>query len=46
MAYTFLLAQGKPVGKSLVEPDFVETATDVLAKATALKKQFLLHWTT
>jgi phosphoglycerate kinase len=42
MAYTFLLAQGKPTGKSLVEPDFVQTAKDVLAKAAALKKQFIL----
>jgi phosphoglycerate kinase len=42
MAYTFLLAQGKPVGKSLVEPDFVQTAKDVLAKAAKLNKTFLL----
>src|SRR5262249_472913 len=42
MAYTFLLAQGKSAGKSLVEPDFVKTANDVLAKAASLKKQFLL----
>jgi phosphoglycerate kinase len=42
MAYTFLLAQGKPVGKSLVEPDKVELAKGILAKAAALKKQFIL----
>jgi phosphoglycerate kinase len=42
MAYTFLLAQGKPTGKSLIEPDFVQTAKDVLAKAAKLNKQFLL----
>jgi len=42
MAYTFLLAQGKPAGKSLVEPDFVKMANDILAKAASLKKQFLL----
>ena len=42
MAYTFLLAQGKPTGKSLIEPDHVQTAKDVLAKAAALKKQFIL----
>lgn len=35
MAYTFLLAQGYSVGKSLVEPDFVETAKGVMAKAEA-----------
>jgi phosphoglycerate kinase len=33
MANTFLLALGKPVGKSLVEPDLVATARDILAKA-------------
>jgi 3-phosphoglycerate kinase len=42
MAYTFLLAQGKPTGKSLVEPDYVKLAADILAKAASLKKQFLL----
>ncbi|MGD0089105.1 MAG: phosphoglycerate kinase [Planctomycetota bacterium] len=42
MAYTFLLAQGKPAGKSLVEPDHVGTARDLLAKAKQLGKQFLL----
>lgn len=33
MAYTFFLAQGKSVGKSLVEPDKVELAKTLLAKA-------------
>jgi phosphoglycerate kinase len=33
MAYTFLKAQGRPVGKSLVEPDLVETASSLLARA-------------
>ena len=35
MAYTFLKAQGKPVGRSLVEQDLVATATDLLARAQA-----------
>lgn len=42
MAYTFLLAQGKSAGKSLVEPDFVPMAKDIMAKAASLKKNFLL----
>ncbi|MFN4244381.1 MAG: phosphoglycerate kinase [Tepidisphaerales bacterium] len=33
MAYTFFLAQGKSVGSSLVEPDKVELARDLLKKA-------------
>ncbi len=33
MAYTFFLAQGKEVGKSLVEKDKVELAKELLAKA-------------
>ena len=35
MAYTFLKAQGKPVGKSLVENDKVDLARDLLARAGA-----------
>jgi phosphoglycerate kinase len=35
MAYTFFLAQGKTVGKSLVEPDKVDLAKSLLAKAGA-----------
>lgn len=33
MANTFLFAQGKTIGKSLFEPDLVETAKRILAKA-------------
>jgi phosphoglycerate kinase len=33
MANTFLLAQGKPVGKSLAEPDRVDDARAILAEA-------------
>ncbi|MGH8064521.1 MAG: phosphoglycerate kinase [Candidatus Entotheonellia bacterium] len=36
MAYTFLVAQGVPVGNSLVEADKVDAARDILAKAAAL----------
>jgi len=36
MAYTFLVAQGLPVGKSLVESDKVDAAREILTKATAL----------
>jgi phosphoglycerate kinase len=36
MAYTFLLAKGEPVGKSLVEPDLVDTAKRLLAGKTEL----------
>ncbi len=31
MAFTFAMAQGQPVGRSLVEPDFVEECTRLLA---------------
>src|SRR2546426_3856396 len=34
MAYTFLRARGIATGKSLVEPDKIELARDLLAKAT------------
>ena len=33
MAYTFFLAQGKKVGKSLCEKDKVDLAKSLLAKA-------------
>lgn len=33
MCFTFLLAEGHTVGKSLVEPDWVERAHDMIAKA-------------
>jgi len=36
MAYTFLVAQGLPVGKSLVESDKLDAARDILTKATSL----------
>src|SRR5690606_17376370 len=42
MANTFLLAQGKPVGKSLVEADLVQTARDIMDKARAAKREILL----
>ncbi len=35
MAYTFFKAQGLPTGKSLVEPDLVDTARDLIARAKA-----------
>ena len=35
MAYTFFKAQGKPVGKSLVEDDRLDTAREVLSRAGA-----------
>jgi phosphoglycerate kinase len=42
MAYTFALAQGKKVGKSLCEADKVETAKAALAKAKQKGVKFLL----
>ncbi|MGA2244706.1 MAG: phosphoglycerate kinase [Verrucomicrobiota bacterium] len=42
MAYTFRLAHGQKVGKSLVEPDHKQTALDAEAKAKKLKVQFEL----
>ncbi|MDD4933669.1 MAG: phosphoglycerate kinase [Methylacidiphilaceae bacterium] len=42
MAYTFYLAQGKPVGQSLVEPDRVEVAREALEKAAARGIDLLL----
>jgi phosphoglycerate kinase len=42
MAYTFDLAQGRSVGKSLSEPDKVETARAALDKAKKLGMKFLL----
>ena len=42
MAYTFKLAQGAKVGKSLVEPDKVDVAKAALDKAKARNVQFLL----
>jgi len=40
MAYTFLLAQGKEVGSSLVEKDKVDTAREILKKSREIR--FLL----
>ncbi|MBE7467359.1 MAG: phosphoglycerate kinase [Planctomycetes bacterium] len=42
MAYTFLKAQGLPIGKSLVEADLVAKAGEILAEAKRLGKTFLL----
>jgi phosphoglycerate kinase len=42
MAYTFLKAQGRPVGKSLVEEDRLELASLLLAKAEARGVNVLL----
>ncbi|MFC5051461.1 phosphoglycerate kinase [Rubritalea spongiae] len=42
MAYTFRLAQGYKVGDSLVEPDFVELAKEILAQAEAKGIKFHL----
>jgi len=42
MAYTFLKAQGKQVGKSLVEEDKLEVASSILKKAEASGVKLLL----
>jgi len=42
MVFTFLKAQDKSVGTSLVEDDFVDTAKEVLAKAEKLGKTIIL----
>ena len=42
MAYTFLKVQGHKVGKSLVEDDFLDTASSLLKKAAELKVRILL----
>jgi len=42
MAYTFLKALGKPVGKSLVEDDKIDSARDILAHARARGVQLSL----
>ncbi|MEJ2626227.1 MAG: phosphoglycerate kinase [Pseudolabrys sp.] len=42
MANTFLLALNKPVGKSLVERDLVQTARDIMDKAKAEKREIVL----
>jgi phosphoglycerate kinase len=42
MAYTFFKAQGKPVGKSLVEDDKLDAARDIMSRAKARGLQLLL----
>jgi phosphoglycerate kinase len=42
MAYTFLRAQGLPIGKSLVEEDKIELAKKILADAKQKNFKFLL----
>lgn len=42
MANTFLAAQGKAIGKSLYEPDLLQTARDILAKAKSLHREVVL----
>lgn len=42
MAYSFLAAQGKDVGKSLVEPDLYPTALDLLKRAAQQNTQVIL----
>lgn len=42
MANTFLLAQGKKIGKSLVESDLAGTAREILAKAKTARREIIL----
>jgi phosphoglycerate kinase len=42
MANTFLLAQGKQVGKSLVEANLVETARKIMDEAKSAKREIVL----
>jgi phosphoglycerate kinase len=42
MAYTFLKAQGKEIGKSLVEPDKISLAQDLLREAESKNVRLLL----
>jgi phosphoglycerate kinase len=42
MANTFLLAQGRKVGKSLVEKDLVATASRIMNEAAAAKREIVL----
>jgi phosphoglycerate kinase len=42
MSYTFLAAQGEPVGKSLVEPDQIDAARRVMRAAHEAGRRFLL----
>ncbi|MCL2763795.1 MAG: phosphoglycerate kinase [Treponema sp.] len=42
MAYTFLKAQGKKIGKSLVEDDHIQTAKNILDAAAAANVEIVL----
>jgi phosphoglycerate kinase len=42
MANTFLMAQGKQVGRSLVERDLIDTAQKILDQAKAAKREIVL----
>jgi phosphoglycerate kinase len=42
MSYTFLKAQGKPIGNSKLEKDKLDLAKSILDKAKTLKKEVLL----
>jgi phosphoglycerate kinase len=42
MAFTFYKAQGKEIGKSLLEPDKIDLARDILKKAEEKKLNFRL----
>ena len=42
MAYTFLMAQGHKIGKSLVEPDQLDTAKKILDAAKAANAEIVL----
>ena len=42
MLFTFLAAQGKEVGKSLVEPDLIPTVKELMSRAEQLGVKFLL----
>ncbi|HMG37227.1 MAG TPA: phosphoglycerate kinase [Blastocatellia bacterium] len=42
MAYTFLKSQGVETGKSLVEPDRLDLARDILKRAAASRLNFML----
>ena len=42
MLFTFLAAQGKEVGKSLVEPDLIPTVTELMERAKKIGVKFLL----
>lgn len=44
MAFTFLKAQGKPIGKSLCEDDLVDTARLILHDADKNGKRIILPW--